>query len=92
MQTFDQARETALASERRSWRPGDGMLYAEPAGLEDARGWLVIVGAREWLVDGNSDYARLDDRVVTIDKLTGRVEVINAIDDADRIAVMTPTR
>lgn len=92
MDTFKQARKAALEVERKTWGKGDGTLYAEKAGLEDERGWVVFVGAREWLRDGDDRFARLDDRVVEVDKTTGKVSALSAIFDADRIAAMTETR
>lgn len=90
--TFKDARTAALEAERKTWGKRDGTLYAEKAGLADDRGFVVFVGAREWLVDGDDSFARLDDRVVVVDRLSGKVGELHAIFDADRIAAMTETR
>jgi len=93
MVTFERARVIVEAYEAATWRADrDGTLYVAPGGYEDAEGYLVIVGARELLVDGDQDYLTLDDRAVTVEKATGEVFELDALRDAPRLLAMTPTR
>lgn len=89
--SFKKARKLARAHVAKAWQPHMGTLYVEKRGYEDSLAWLVVVGARELLVDDNEAFLPLDDRVITVDKLTGEVVELNAIHDAQRLAGMRPT-
>ncbi|MEX1078497.1 MAG: hypothetical protein WED09_05260 [Homoserinimonas sp.] len=90
MVTLEQARAIVEAHEADEWRLEDGTLYVAPEGYEDADSWLVVVGARELLVDDDAAYLMLDDRALTVDKITGKVIELNSLRDAARLGAMTP--
>lgn len=87
--TFEQARERVAQSTEADWR-GPGTHYVAPDGFEDARGYLVTVGPREWLRDRDPDFAVLGDPQFIVDKSTGAVEEVVYITDAERLDAMTP--
>lgn len=90
--SFKQARKLAREHVGKDWQPHEGTLYAAKDGYEDALAWLVPVGARELLVDGDEAFLPLDDRVIIVDKLTGKVSEIHAIFDAPRLAGFRPSK
>jgi hypothetical protein len=91
MTTLKQARAIAKKHVAKTWLPSDGTLYVDKQAYQDEYAYFIIVGARELLVDGNMDYLMLDDRAVTVEKLTGDVVELDALGDAARLDAMTPT-
>lgn len=73
------------------WDNDNGTFYIDPEGYEDADGYLVVVGAREWLVDENPDFEDTssvayivgkDDAAVTMEYMTAETR--------QRIMAMSP--
>lgn len=67
-----------------------GTFYAAVSGFEDARGYLVPCGAREWLVDRDRAFLVLDDRIVFVDKTTGDITESSYMLEMDRVDRMRP--
>lgn len=88
--TYKQARAIAKAHVADYWLPEDGTLYADKAGLQDADAYLVPVGARELLRDGDEAYLMLGGGVVTVEKATGQVFMLDSLLDLERIDAMIP--
>lgn len=66
-------------------------FYVEPAGFADETDFLVPVGAREVLVDGDLDLLPMDDApAVFVDRETGAVHFETTVLVLDRIEAMTP--
>jgi hypothetical protein len=68
---------------------GPGTYFVSPDGYEDAQAFLVTVGAKEALIDGDTDYVVLGDPLILVDKLTGTVSFLSELDH-ERIDNMTP--
>ena len=90
--TFKQARKIAREYRAKTWQPHEGTLYVAKEGYEDELGWLVVVGARELLVDDDERFMPNDDRVIVVDKATGEVTELNMIFDTQRLEAMRPTK
>jgi hypothetical protein len=85
--TFEEARERATEAVLAEW-DGPGTFYCAPDGYEDAQAFLVTIGAEEWLVDGDADFAVLGDPLILVDKVTGAVSFWPEL-ERDRIDAMT---
>lgn len=83
MVTFDQAREIVAAAERSRWELGT--FYVAPYGFDTGPEWLVVRGAREFLVGGDPAYLALDQRPALVSKAAGRLryaEPLETFEDA----------
>ena len=73
--TFDEARTIVLARYYTEWED----IVTEPAvaevGYENSDEWLMIVGAREFIVGGDPNYRILDDAAYIVNKRTGQLEI-----------------
>lgn len=78
MTTFEDARTIVDDAERDRWRLGT--YYVAPYGYDTGDEWLVIRGAREFLVDGDPSYAALDQPPALVHKLTGRLRYAEPLD------------
>lgn len=89
MTTFEEAQQALVDHLDGAWG-GPGELMAAPFGQEDARGFALTAGAKEYLVDGNSDFARMDDTIYFVSKADGAVEESSfmAAPTAIRLAAM----
>jgi hypothetical protein len=92
MTTLKQARAIAKKHVAKRWLPEYGTLYVDKQAYEDEAAYFLIVGARELLVDEDNDYLMLDDRAITVEKITGEVVELDALGDAARLDAMTPTK
>jgi hypothetical protein len=92
MITFEQARAAVAAVNEPAWEddhmPGTYMVAGY--GWEDAGAFLVIDGAKEFLVDGNDEYEVMDAPAVFVDKATGTVMEAVFLEVQDRIMAMAP--
>lgn len=91
MITFDEAR--SIVEEAGIRKPASGTYYVAPWGWEDANACHVVAGAREWIVDGDSDLSfapPLDDSVILVNKRSGTVSRVSYSADRARIEAMTP--
>ena len=88
MVTFSEARQFVAAELAPGWPPRLGTFHVSPTGYEDDRAWCVVVGAREWLVDGDHDYTIMDAPSILVDKATGQVEHLSVIEHLDRLGAM----
>lgn len=87
--TFDEARKAATTRYRDTW-VGPGTFYVAPWGFEDALAYLVLVGAREDILEGDPDFIDTSGEVVLVDKLNGRVSTADYLDTMGRVRQMTP--
>jgi hypothetical protein len=90
MLTFAEARALVAAELAPGWPSRLGTFHVRPTGYEDDRAWLVVVGAREWLVDGDEDFVVFDAPAILVDKRTGRIERLVVIEHLDRLGAMQP--
>ena len=90
VETFEQARAVALDWARPGWDPKAGTLHALESGQEDDWFWRVVVGPREYLVDGDLLLAPMDDPVLLVAKETGKVVVTDFRSAQDGLARMRP--
>lgn len=88
MTTLGQAQRRARTELRAGWTLGT--FYVAPWAYEDEHDYLVIVGAREHLVDDDDDYVDTDGLVTLVDKATGKLVQRQYLDDAERYDAMTP--
>lgn len=75
------------AAERPRWTL-PGTFTVLPTGYEDEAAWLVVVGAREWLVDGQADLMEWDAPAILVDKITGRIDRLTVIEHLPRLSAM----
>lgn len=88
--TFERARRTVHAALRGTWPASAGTFIVAPWGFEDADSYLVVYGAREWLIDGDHDLAVLDAPVAFVSKEDGSLTFGSELEDAARIGAMLP--
>lgn len=70
--TLEQAKLVLLEYLRGIWA-GPGELMIAPLAQEDARGFALTAGAKEYFVDDNSEFARVDDTFYFVSKSDGVV-------------------
>lgn len=87
MITFDEARQIVKDALGPEWTWGT--LHVPRKGYEDADGYLMTVGAREWLVDGDPHFQRWDAPLTFVDKHTGAITYGDMLTD-NRVPHMTP--
>jgi hypothetical protein len=90
MITFEEARLIVERSLRGSWRPDHGTLITLPTGFQNDTHWRVIAGAREYLVERDSDFATVDAPAMLVSKRTGEVSRLIVIDSLNLLGSMTP--
>uniref|UniRef100_UPI003F49682B hypothetical protein n=1 Tax=Paenarthrobacter ureafaciens TaxID=37931 RepID=UPI003F49682B len=90
--SFEQAREIVRALNEPHWITdgAHGTYTVADYGYEDADRFLIMDGAREYLVDGNPDFVLLSSGVNIVDKATGEVLYWSYFDHGDEIDSMTP--
>lgn len=75
--TFEEARQIvddALRPEwARNYEPGDGTFMVAESGFENATHYLVIVGAREFLIGDDESFIRMDPPSLFVNKQTGEL-------------------
>lgn len=88
--SFDQARQ--IVEDDQVGKPAAGTYFVAPWGWKDARSYLVVAGAHEWLIDGNDDFMPpLNGGVaILVDRSTGTVDRVSYIAEMDRIDAMAP--
>lgn len=84
--TFDEARALVESQVGPSW-PGPGHFATAALGYEDDTFFLVVYGAREWLVGQDPGYMAWDTPLLFVRKDTGHVEALPPI-SAEGIARM----
>lgn len=91
MQTdFATARQIAGMIYATAYR-GPGDFVVAPYGWEDDDHFVVLVGAKQWLVNGNPNYSDPDDdRCILVNKNSGAVEEHDPQDIRDKLDKMTP--
>jgi hypothetical protein len=90
MLTFEDARQLVESAIRPDWRAEDGTLIVLPDGWEDATHWQVVAGAREYLVDGDPAFGRIDWPALLVDKKSGAVLRLPVMANFERLDRMTP--
>ena len=90
--SFEQAREIIRALNEPNWITdgAHGTYTVADYGYEDAGRFLIMDGAREYLVDRNPDFLLYGFGVNIVDKATGEVLYWSYLDHADEIDSMTP--
>jgi hypothetical protein len=86
--TFEQARRKVDAALRGTWPKDAGTFIVAPWGFEDAESYLVVYGAREWLIGGDVRLVVLDAPVAFVSKDGGVLTFGSALQDAARIGAM----
>ena len=88
--TFSDARAAVQRLRKADWAGTAGELFVSPEGLEDAADFCVSWGAREFLVDDDSDFMLLNNVVTFVSKATGepRDEPVTA--HLEKLGRMTP--
>lgn len=87
--SFDEARKIVEDEIRPEWTPDYGTLVTLNTGWEDDSFWRVTAGAKEYLVDGNTDYVILDAWIYLVSKRTGKITKLHVIDNLKRLDGMT---
>ena len=77
--SFSQARDIVRAENESSW-DGPGDYYVSEGGFDTGSHYVVIDGAKEYLVDGDPMFMSLDDVTLLVHKRTGRVEATHSFD------------
>jgi hypothetical protein len=88
---YTEARAAVAEALAPAWQQ-PGTFYASPEGYEDAQGYLVPVGAEEWLVARDRRFVSLDDRTVFVDKASGKITETSYMLVRDRIVKMRPVK
>jgi hypothetical protein len=87
---FTEARAIVEAIEGLNWEGERGTFYVAEYGWENDTFWSLAVGAREWLVDDDQDFATDDDRLFFVNKETGELTTPSAVDFLDQLVDFTP--
>ncbi|MEU9605671.1 hypothetical protein [Streptomyces sp. NPDC048057] len=90
MLTPGQAKNLLVAYFAEHPPPIAGALHIAPEWYEDATDYLPAWGAREFFVDGQAAYGRVDNTAIFIDKRTGTVRADLFTPNFDKIRAMTP--
>lgn len=90
MITFAEARAIVESVEGIDWSPERGTFHVADYGWENQTYWSLAVGAREWLVDNDQDFATDDDRLFFVNKETGELTTPSAVDFLDLLVEFTP--
>ncbi len=90
--TFEQAREAVRAVNEPAWEDADtpGTYMVAEYGYEDADAFLILDGAKEFLVDDDGEYAVEDAPAMLVEKATGLVMAGDFLNLQERIMAMTP--
>ncbi|UOE42646.1 hypothetical protein [Agromyces larvae] len=88
MMTVDEARSAFEQYVREHPLPLQGTLHVD-GWFEDADDFLPVWGAREFYVDGDPTYTRMDNLVVLIDKRSGAVRREDRFASFDKVKKMT---
>ncbi|MFH8616121.1 hypothetical protein ACH4E8_13750 [Streptomyces sp. NPDC017979] len=88
--TPDEARNLLVTYFAEHPPPIAGELHIAPEWYEDATDYLPAWGAREFFVDGQAAYGRVDNTAIFIDKRTGAVRADLFTPNFDKIRAMTP--
>ncbi|MEU5979108.1 hypothetical protein [Streptomyces sp. NPDC047315] len=90
MLTPSEARNLLVAYFAEHPPPIAGELYIAPEWYEDAVDYLPSWGAREFFLDGQAAYGRVDNTAIFIDKSTGAVRADLFTPNFGKIEAMTP--
>jgi hypothetical protein len=85
---FQDARRLVEAAQQSTWDQGTYMVA--DWGREDPTHWLVISGAREWLVGGDEAYAATPGAAALVDKHSGAITWVAYGASSGRIEAMRP--
>lgn len=85
--TFHEARQIAEMRLRPSW-PLPGTFHVCIEGYDAGDEWIVLVGAREWFVENDSNFAEWDAPVRYVSKTTGAFREVPWSDPAEGVALM----
>lgn len=90
--SFEQARKLAFEKNAAAWKDlgNRGEYMVADYGFENEDAWLIVDGAREYLVDGDYSFEIMDKPLTLVMKATGEVFQMQHLDDPDTIHAMTP--
>lgn len=87
--SFEDARQI-VAKARRGAERNHGSYMIAAYGYESPQHWLVIDGAREWIVDNDPDFLYLGPGPLLVDKFTGELTELPSLYDFDYVNSFTP--
>jgi hypothetical protein len=87
---FAEARAIVKQAEGRNWDEQRGTFHVADYGWENETFWSLAVGAREWLVDNDQNFANDDDLLYFVNKETGELTTPSAVDFLDQLVDFTP--
>lgn len=88
--TFDEARDIVERWLKPQWGKDNGTLVTMEYGYQDQFWWQVIAGARENLIEGDTDFSTLDLPATFVSKVNGKLECVPFILAFDRMDRMKP--
>lgn len=80
MVTFEEARQIAYDKLTAGWQDV-GTFYVSDKGYENSEYYSLVVGAKEYIVDGNESYCIDDNGAVIVSKTTGELFEVPYNDD-----------
>lgn len=87
--SFEEARQI-VARARRGVERDHGSYMIAAYGAESPQHWLIIDGAREWLVDNDPDFLYVGPGPLLVDKFTGELTELPSLYDFDYVNSFTP--
>lgn len=89
---FQCAREIVRALNEPDWTNSGmrGTYMVADYGLEDAVSYLIVDGPREYLLDGDLNFALVGNAANIVNKVTGAVLYWNYLDHMEEIDAMKP--
>lgn len=86
--SFEEARQIVARARRDVGTRGNYMIAVY--GYESPQHWLIIDGAREWIVDSDPAYVLVGEGPLLVDKFTGELTELPSLYDFDYVSTFTP--
>lgn len=86
---FTEARLIVANQLRPTWNNLAGDFHVAEWGWENDQYWQLAAGSKEFLVDGDFDFAMYDDLVYLVDKETGKFSAVIAYEAVDLLDTFT---
>lgn len=88
--SFANAQDHVRVAMEAAWEvDGWGEFYIAPFGSENLTHWLVVFGAREWIVENDVSFMLVGAPITLVSKATGAISRINYLDDMALVDAMT---
>jgi len=88
--SFSDAQDRVRVAMEAAWEAdGFGEFYIAPYGSESLTHWLVIFGAREWIVENDASFMLVGTPITLVSKATSEISRINYLDDMAVVDAMT---